>query len=373
MGDLGDAFVNPFDWSGVYRGRHVLVTGHTGFKGGWLSLWLAALGARVTGFSLPAPTTPSLFEAARLGDRVDHVEGDVRDRDALGRTVARVTPDLVFHLAAQPIVRASYGDPIATFATNVMGTANVLDAVRVAGREVAVIVITSDKCYENREWPHAYRETDRLGGRDPYSASKAAAEIVVSSFRQSFFPPERMAAHGVAVATTRAGNVIGGGDWASDRIVPDCLRALRGGESIAVRRPGAVRPWQHVLEPLAGYLMLGARLASADPAERARFADAWNFAPDVGDSRTVRELVCEIVAAYGGGAWHEASDGGPHEAGMLRLANDKARALLGWKPLWGFPRAVAATVDWYRAFDGGGSAADLCDRQIAEYLEMATV
>ena len=350
-----------------FAGRRVLVTGHTGFKGSWLSLWLAELGAEVTGYALPPSTNPSLFEAASVAQRVRHVEGDVRDGDGLRRAWRESRPEIVFHMAAQSLVRESYADPLATLDTNVMGTAQVLEAARRAPGRVALVVVTSDKCYENREWVWAYRENDPMGGHDPYSMSKGAAELVVSSWRRSFFESGRADGE-VACATARAGNVIGGGDWAPDRIVPDCMRSLALGDRVPVRSPRAVRPWQHVLEPLSGYLLLGAGLLSDDREERRRLADSWNFGPETANARNVRDLVESIVARWGSGAWDDVSDpDAPHEAHLLRLAIDKAHAGLGWLPRWDFATTVAHTVDWYKAFYSGDDMREWCTRQIAAY------
>lgn len=350
----------------VYSGKRVLLTGHTGFKGGWLSVWLTRLGAEVTGYSLPPSTTPSLFKAAAISRRVRSIEGDVRDRDHLERVWRETQPDAVFHLAAQPIVRESYRSPLETIQTNVIGTSNILETARVTARPVALVLVTSDKCYENQEWAFGYRETDRLGGSDVYSASKAAAEIVANSYRRSFFPPDGLSVHGVAVATARAGNVIGGGDWSADRIVPDSIRALTSGDPITVRNPRATRPWQHVLEPLSGYLLLGARLLSAE-SDRAAVCDCWNFGPDPTEARTVKDVVEQVIARFGRGSWREDGAGGPHEFSLLRLATDKARLHLGWHPRWNFERTIAATVDWYKAFHEGAAMTDWCERQIDEY------
>jgi CDP-glucose 4,6-dehydratase len=350
----------------AYAGTRVLLTGHTGFKGGWLALWLTRLGAEVTGYSLAPSTTPSLFDAAGVGGRVRSVIHDVRNIDDLVRAWRETRPEVVFHLAAQPIVRQSYKDPLETVQTNVLGTCNVLEVARREAQPVAIVVVTSDKCYENVEWLYGYRESDRLGGHDVYSASKAMAELVTSSYRRSFFPVETLDRHGVAVATARAGNVIGGGDWSDDRIVPDAMRALGRGESMAVRNPGATRPWQHVLEPLGGYLMLGASLL-AGGARRMEACDSWNFGPDAGATRTVRDLVERVVARYGRGAWHSDGEAGPHEAGLLRLSSDKARLRLGWRPRWDFDATVDLTVDWYKAFEAGERMGEYCDRQIASW------
>jgi CDP-glucose 4,6-dehydratase len=349
-------------WADVYRGRRVLVTGHTGFKGSWLALWLAELGAEVVGYALSPPTRPSLFEAARVGANVTHCEGDVRDLEQLREAWRAAKPDVVFHLAAQPIVRESYRDPLTTVQTNVLGTAHVLELARTADRPVALVVITSDKCYENVEWVFGYRETDPMGGQDVYSASKGAAELLVAAWRRSF---KARCPH-LTVASVRAGNVIGGGDWAADRIVPDSIRALAAGRPIAVRNPHAVRPWQHVLEPLSGYLLLGSRLLADD---RDQYAEAWNFGPQPDNARTVREVVEEILANWGSGRWHNAAEpNAPHEAGLLQLCVDKARVRLGWRPRWDFRTTLHQTVAWYRAFHAGEDMAAWCRRQIAAYV-----
>ncbi len=326
-----------------WRGKRVLVTGHTGFKGAWLSLWLLERGARVTGIALPPQTEPSLFTQLGLAERLEHHELDIRDGAALRRLVAETAPDIVFHLAAQALVLRSYREPEETWATNVMGTLNVLEALRALEGPVAAVMVTTDKVYENEEWEFAYRESDPLGGHDPYSASKAAMEILVSSWRRSFFAPE---GRRIRVATARAGNVIGGGDWAENRILPDIARALAAGDPVRVRNPQAVRPWQHVLEPLSGYMLLAERLyLSDDPACQ----DAFNFGPAAGDERTVREVVEEALKHWPG-RWEDASTpGAPHEAGRLALTADRARLRLGWRPRWTFATAIAETIGWYRA------------------------
>lgn len=328
----------------AYRGRHVLVTGHTGFKGGWLVAWLHRLGAKVTGYALAAEPGPSLFRAIDVASLCEHIEGDVRDLAAFGAVYDRVQPDFVFHLAAQPLVRLSYSEPLATLATNVMGTAHVLDAVRESGRACSVVVVTSDKCYDNREWTFGYRETDPMGGHDVYSMSKGACELVVDSYRRSFFEGS-----GIAVGSGRAGNVIGGGDWARDRLVPDAVRALRQKSAVPVRNPRAVRPWQHVLEPLSGYLMLGARLATGEHLARS----AWNFGPRVEETLAVGPMMDLFTKLWGDGArWQDASEANaPHEAGLLRLAIDKAVTQLGWLPRWTLEEALGATVAWYKRAD----------------------
>jgi CDP-glucose 4,6-dehydratase len=336
--------------SSTYRNRSVFVTGHTGFKGSWLSLWLGLLGARVTGYALPPPTTPSLFEAADVrADLAEHVEADIRDGPSLASALRRSQPDIVLHLAAQSVVRTSYQQPLETFEVNVQGTAVLLDAIRAVGRPCAVVVVSSDKCYANDESGRPFHEHDPLGGRDPYSASKAGTELVAASWRQSFFPIERFAEHGVALATARAGNVLGGGDWTPDGVVADTFRALSDGRPVALRNPTAVRPWQHVLEPLSGYLELGARLL--EPGGAAAFGDAWNFGPEPEDDATVREVIERFLAAFGDGRWEDASDASqPHEAHVLRLATDRARTRLGWRPRWRLDEAVARTAAWYRAY-----------------------
>jgi CDP-glucose 4,6-dehydratase len=354
----------------AYSGRRVLVTGHTGFKGSWLTLWLTGLGAEVTGYALAPDTSPSLFERIGLVRDCRSVIADVRDAERLTAVVEECRPEMILHLAAQPLVRRSYERPMETLGVNVMGTGNLLEAVRAAHRPCAVVVVTSDKCYENREWLWGYREDEAMGGHDVYSMSKGAAELVTAAWRRSFFPPQRVAEHGVSLATARAGNVMGGGDWAADRIVVDSIAALAGGRPIPVRSPASIRPWQHVLEPLSGYLWLGARLLGP---ERASACEAWNFGPRQEDARPVRELVETLIRHWGSGSWVDCHDpAAPHEARQLRLSIEKALTRLGWGPRWRFDVAVQRTVQWYRAFHSGASAnelADLCRRQIHEYLE----
>lgn len=332
-------------FAGAFSGARVLLTGHTGFKGAWLTLWLRRLGAEVLGYALP-PEPPSLFDAVRAHEGVDHVAADLRDRAALEAAFARHRPEIVIHMAAQALVRRSYEDPFATWEVNVMGTVAVLEAVRACPSVRAVVVVSSDKCYENPEGPHALRETDPMGGIDPYSASKGATELVVASYRRALLTgdaPERPA---VAIATARAGNVIGGGDWAEARIVPDCARALAAGRPVVVRSPGSIRPWQHVLEPLSGYLWLAAALRH-DPAA---FAEGWNFGPAPEAHVPVRDVVERLIACWGAGSWEAPAAGvQPHEAGVLRLDTTKAATRLGWAPAYGLEAAIAATADWYRA------------------------
>lgn len=354
----------------IYRDLKVLVTGHTGFKGGWLSEWLLLLGAKVSGYALDPPTKPSLFDELGLSSRMDDNRCDVLDAAALAAWIRREQPDLVFHLAAQSLVRTSYAEPVATFATNALGTVHVLDAVRQSRRPCPVVVITTDKCYHNREWVHGYREEDRLGGHDPYSASKACAEIIVSSYQHAFGGTP-----GFGICSARAGNVIGGGDWAENRVVPDCMRALSKNESIAIRNPAQTRPWQHVLEPLGGYLWLGAlqlqpRLLGNGAA--CAFRSAFNFGPRIEANRPVRDLVDEVLKSWPG-QWHQAAQASTlHEAGLLNLAIDKACHLLRWEPVWDFASAVHHTTAWYRShFASPGSEAALVRGDIHRYVNDA--
>lgn len=345
-------------FGGIYSGRRVLVTGHTGFKGSWLSLWLSMLGATVFGYALPPVSDEGNFTLCGLKDSVTDLRGDVRDKKRLKGIFETFQPEIVFHLAAQPIVRLSYERPEETFETNVMGTVNVLENVRACRSVIAAIVVTSDKCYENREQLWGYRETDALGGFDPYSASKGCQEIVASSYARSFRLP---------VASARAGNVIGGGDWSRDRIVPDCIRALRAGEPVPVRNPGAVRPWQFVLEPLYGYLTLARKLA-LNPE---KYVGAWNFGPEFDSAVSVREIVESVIGLWGSGEWQDLSGGSAvHEAGVLRLDCTKAKSLLGWHPRLSLGEALERTVEWYKNCRDGG-AAGICRRQIAEYCAAA--
>jgi len=342
-----------------WRGRRVFVTGHTGFKGGWLSLWLSRLGAEVHGFSLAPATAPALFEVARVGEGMDHRIGDIRDPAALTAAVNAAAPDIVFHLAAQPLVREGYSDPRTTMETNVLGTMNVLEAVRATPSVKSVVVVTTDKCYQNREWAKPYREDDALGGHDPYSASKACAEIVSAAWRDAF-----LGGH-VALATARAGNVIGGGDWAADRLIPDAFRAWQDARALTIRYPHAVRPWQHVLDALAGYLQLGEHLA--DGAGQG----AWNFGPAAEDCLPVQDLLQILAQRWGGGgAW--VVDAAPqlHEAGLLRLDSAKARAGLGWRPALKLEQALAVTVDWQQAWRRGEDMRRFTLGQIDQYMEL---
>lgn len=346
-----------------WGGKRVLLTGHTGFKGGWLTLWLQRLGAMVTGIALPPCTTPSLFELARIGEGIDTSHFcDIRDAVGLAAIVRATNPEIVFHLAAQPLVRASYRDPLGTLSCNVMGTAHLLDALRGLDSVRVAVVVTTDKVYSNNEWPFPYREDDVLGGHDPYSASKAASEIVVASYRDAF-----LASQGVAVASARAGNVIGGGDWSVDRLIPDAVRAWQLDRVLDIRRPEAIRPWQHVLEPLGGYLKLAEKLWT-EPTS----AGAYNFGPHTQEAATVREVIALARAAYGDGEVRF-SDGseGPHEAGWLALEIAKARGVLGVSPRWHLDEAVERTMVWYRQQKGGADARALCEAEIIAYENYA--
>ncbi len=355
--------ISPAFW----HGRRVFVTGHTGFKGSWLCLWLEQLGARVTGFALDAPTQPSLFEEAQVAAGLTHIAGDVRDAARLRAAMQAAQPEVVFHLAAQSLVRQSYLEPIETYATNVMGTVHLLDAVRHVDSVRAVVNVTSDKCYENREIMRGYVESDTLGGHDPYSNSKGCAELVTASYRQSFFAAGSAGATSArtAIATARAGNVIGGGDWAVDRLVPDLLRAFDRGEPAIVRRPHAVRPWQHVLEPLAGYLTLAERLHE----DGSRFAGPWNFGPLADDIRPVDEIAATLVSALGEGASFvvQQEAGAPHEAGLLLLDAGKARTELAWNTLLKLDEALNWVAEWHRDVRSGVRARTITLAQIERY------
>lgn len=350
-----------------WQGKRVLVTGHTGFKGSWLSLWLCELGARVTGFALAPDTKPSLFDQLGLADRLDHHVGDIRDLDSLTDLVTSVQPQVVLHLAAQPLVRRSYLEPALTWATNVLGTIHLIEALRPLPNTCAAVLITTDKVYRNNEWVYGYRENDPLGGHDPYSSSKAAAEIAISSWRDSYCGTLPHQTPHLRIASARAGNVIGGGDWAVDRIIPDTVRALRSGASITLRNPMATRPWQHVLEPLGGYLALAEALA--DPADGFAMAEAFNFGPELEANRSVQELV-EQALLHWPGTWIDASDSAaPHEAALLNLVVDKAHHRLGWSPRWDFATTTARTLQWYRrVIEVGEDPLDCCRDDLTHYL-----
>ena len=359
----------------AWKGRRVFLTGHTGFKGSWLGLWLSHMGANVCGFSLPPPTEPSLFHAAELSRRVETCFGDIRDADALSAAMRDFAPEVVIHMAAQSLVRRSYDEPVATYATNVLGTVHVLEAARKTDSVRAVVNVTTDKCYENQEWLWPYRENERLGGRDPYSNSKACAELVTDAYRKSFYetPGSRK-----ELASVRAGNVIGGGDWAEDRLIPDCMRALSKKQSIIIRNPAFIRPWQHVLEPLSGYLRLAERLLASPGA----YCEGWNFGPELNDAQPVSWVASTVCSLWGGDAqWQLASDAvgvesagtageAPHEAKYLRLDCSLAKSRLGWTPRLPLSLALAWTVEWYRGYSEGKSAEALCLEQIRQFEAM---
>lgn len=352
--------MNPEFW----RGKRVFLTGHTGFKGSWLSLWLQQMDADLVGYALPPPTNPCLFEVARVGDGMHSIIADIRDLPTLTAAIADHRPEIVFHMAAQALVRLSYEQPVETYTTNVMGTVNLLEAVRRTGSVKALVNVTSDKCYENRETSKGYREDEPLGGYDPYSNSKACAELVTAAYRNSYFNPADYARHGVALASARAGNVIGGGDWAEDRLIPDVMRAFFAGSPVAIRNPQAIRPWQHVLEPSSGYLMLAERLWH----DGAKFAEAWNFGPDDSDTKPVQWIVERIADAWGRpGAWAPDKGAHPHEATILALDCSKAKEKLGWRHRWPLDRALGAVSEWYRAYQSGEEVAPMMLRQITEY------
>jgi CDP-glucose 4,6-dehydratase len=346
-----------------YAGQRVLVTGHTGFKGGWLSLWLKQMGAAVSGYSLAPIGTPNLFDLAHVGEGIQSHIGDIRDVAQLLAVVEQVQPTLVFHLAAQPLVRLSYADPVGTFATNVMGTVHILEAVRHVRSVRGVVVVTSDKCYDNKEWVWGYRENEAMGGADPYSCSKGCAELVTAAYRRSFTGPASL----LSIASGRAGNVFGGGDWSDDRLIPDIAKAVINGLPVIIRNPAAVRPWQHVLEPLSGYLLLGQRLVTGEPV----WADGWNFGPDPTADLTVGELAETVLQRWGKGSLEIQHDPhAPHEANLLRLDSSKARKLLKWRPVLSLGEAIAWTVDWYRAFESSPQLmGKITESQIEQYLE----
>ncbi len=349
-----------------WSGKRVFLTGHTGFKGSWLTLWLREMGAQVAGYALEPPSTPSLFEKARAAEGIEHTIADIRDGDRLTAALTAFAPDIVIHMAAQSLVRLSYDDPVGTYGTNVMGTVNLFEAARAADSVRVIVNITSDKCYENREWVWGYRESDAMGGYDPYSSSKGCAELVAGAYARSFFRP---GAGGPVLASGRAGNVIGGGDWAKDRLVPDIMRAWAAGEAVQIRCPDAVRPWQHVLEPLRGYLILAERLWD----DGAGFEGGWNFGPHAGDVQPVRGVLGLLQNELGDGLrWDDRSGGNaPHEAGLLRLDISKAEHVLGWRPAWGLEQALRATAQWYRADKESQDMRAVTLQQISDYSALA--
>jgi len=349
-----------------WKGKSVLVTGHTGFKGSWLCLWLQELGASVVGISLDPPTDPNLYEQAGIADNMLSLRQDIRDGEKLVAMIDEYQPEVVFHLAAQPLVRYSYREPVETYATNVMGTLHVLEGMRQAKSVRAAVMITTDKCYENREWDWGYRENEAMGGYDPYSSSKGCAELLIASYRNSYFNVSRFAEHKTALASARAGNVIGGGDWAEDRLIPEIIRAFEKNQIVKIRNPHAIRPWQHVLEPLCGYIELAERLYS----EGSPWAEAWNFGPNEEDARPVEWIVNEICQYWSDNAsWEKDKGEHPHEAHYLKLDCSKAHARLQWWPRWSLKDALQKIVDWHKAHNSGEPASELCRQQIRAYMK----
>lgn len=356
--------MNPTFW----RGKRVLITGHTGFKGSWLSLWLQSLGADVVGYAMAPPSDPNMFTLASVADDMVSILGDVRDAERLRQVVAGSRPEIVFHMAAQPLVRESYKDPVATYATNVMGTVHLLESVRLAGSARAVVCITSDKCYENREWVWGYRENEAMGGYDPYSSSKGCAELVTATYRNSFFNPSKYVEHGTALATARAGNVIGGGDWGKDRLLPDILGSLVKGEPVILRNPQAIRPWQHVLEPLSGYLTLAERLYEDGPS----YNEGWNFGPFDSEMKSVSWVVDQLVSLWGSAiSWKQDEAFQPHEDMYLMLDSAKARHRLNWRPVLDITTGLQWTVEWMKSLQAGANMRRVSKYQIGRFMELA--
>ncbi len=348
-----------------WKGKKVLITGHTGFKGAWLSLLLQFLNAKVTGYALQPPTNPSLFEIGNVAEGMTSIIGDIRNFEYLNSVFSEINPEIVIHMAAQALVRYSYANPVETYATNLMGTVHVLECIRRAVGVKAVVIVSSDKCYENQEWFWGYRENEPMGGFDPYSNSKGCAELATNSYRRSYFHPDRHAEHGVAVASARAGNVIGGGDWALDRLVPDIMRAIQSGEIIRIRNPSAIRPWQHVLEPLNGYLHLAKKLFEEGPS----YAEGWNFGPNEQDAKSVYWIVERLTGLWGKNAgWVHDLQPQPHEAHYLKLDCSKARQRLGWEPRWNLNEALKRLIDWHKAMLSGYDMKRISLEQIANYL-----
>ena len=349
----------------IFTNRRVLITGHSGFKGSWLCLLLHQLSADVYGYALDPPTIPSLFNEAKIGELMTSFIGDIRDYDNLLKVMQQVQPEIVIHMAAQPLVRESYKNPVETYAINVMGTVHLFEACRHTKSVKAIVNVTTDKCYENREWHWGYRENEPMGGYDPYSNSKGCSELVTSSYRSSYFNPSKYTEHGVALASARAGNVIGGGDWADDRLIPDFIRAISKGEEVRIRSPFAIRPWQHVMEPLTGYLILAAKLFSDGP----KHAEGWNFGPDDKDARNVESITDTICRLWGDGASFSIdTHPQPHEANYLKLDCSKAKAELGWMPKWDIETTLKSIVDWNKAFLTGDNMRVATEKQIMDYL-----
>jgi len=347
-----------------WKDKRVFLTGHTGFKGSWLCLWLQQLGADVTGYSLAPPTNPSLFDVANVAQGMKTIIGDIRDGVMLSNAMSNAAPEIIIHMAAQPLVRQSYIDPVETYSTNVMGTVHLLEAVRGSPSVRAVVIVTTDKCYENKEWVWGYRESDPMGGYDPYNSSKGCAELVTSAFRTSFFNPFDYSEHKVGLATARAGNVIGGGDWASDRLIPDMIVAFKKGENVHIRNPGSTRPWQHVLEPLRGYLVLAENLVRAG----AEFSEGWNFGPNSSDAKPVKSIVKKMIQYWDdGAAWDLDNSENSHEAGYLKLDISKADSRLNWRPLLNLDQALKLTVDWSKNCKNGVDPREVTLKQISDY------
>lgn len=356
--------VKPSFWAG----KVVLLTGHTGFKGSWLSLWLQSMGAKVVGYALAPPTDPSLFITANVAEDMVSYDGDMRDFAALSTAFKKHNPEIVIHMAAQALVRRSYADPVETYSTNVMGTVHLLEAVRLTDSVRAIVNVTSDKCYENREWIWGYRENEPMGGYDPYSSSKGCAELVASAYRTSFFNPDNFAKHGVALASARAGNVIGGGDWAEDRLIPDIIRAIARGEPVHIRNPHAIRPWQHVLEPLSGYLMLAQKLYE----KGVGYTEGWNFGSDDEDAKSVQWIVESLTKSWCDGAsWTLDKGNHPHEAHYLKLDCSKAKARLGWHSKWRLDETLGKIVEWHKNYQRGANMKAITLDQIDIYLKGA--
>jgi CDP-glucose 4,6-dehydratase len=348
-----------------WKGKKVFITGHTGFKGSWLSMWLNMLGAKVSGYALTPPTNPSLFELCSISELIDSNIGDIRDIVLLHNIINRIQPEIIFHLAAQPLVRDSYKIPVETYAINVMGTVNLLEAVRQCPSVRAVVNVTTDKCYENKEWDWGYRENEPLGGYDPYSNSKACSELVTSAYRNSYFNPQNYQEHGVGIATARAGNVIGGGDWAADRLIPDIIKAVMNDETVKIRSPYAIRPWQHVLEPLSGYLLLAQKLSENGP----EYSGGWNFGPNDSDAKKVQWIVQKICSIWGASASYEIDKGNhPHEATFLKLDCSKAKNRLAWLPRWDLEQAINKIIEWNRAYYRQEDLRKISLQQIEEYM-----
>ncbi len=353
--------------SSFWAGKVVLLTGHTGFKGSWLSLWLQSMGARVIGYALAPPTNPSLFEVAEVGKEMISIIGDIRDFDKLKSTFSEHKPEIIIHMAAQPLVRYSYANPIETYSTNVMGTVHLLEAARLSNSVRAIVNVTTDKCYENREWAWGYRENEPMGGFDPYSNSKGCSELVTAAYRNSYFHPEKYKEHGVALASGRAGNVIGGGDWAEDRLIPDIIRAITKDEPVNIRNPYAIRPWQHVLEPLSGYLVLAKKLYEDDSS----YAEGWNFGPNDEDAKPVQWIVERLTQAWGNDAtWHVDKGDHPHEAHYLKLDCSKAKTRLDWYPRWHLEEALDRIVDWQKQYQQGANMKAVTLEQIDYYSKV---